>query len=243
MKKLICLALSAVMLLLATACGHEHTFADATCTEPKTCTECGETEGEANGHSFAEATCEKPKTCEVCGATEGEANGHSFAEATCEKPKTCEVCGATEGEALGHLVSIGLCSRCNHIANSDDFDELLDMLESGTSYMNKASEAKDNASLYFSYNDYDGMYECYCEIAKYNRCIQSVVTDSFSILNKYDELSDIKVQAQAVVDYTVNDPANSSYDGLLDFMKNAKGFDMILISYLENLKNWLSYNV
>ena len=57
MKKLICLALSAVMLLLATACGHKHTFADATCTEPKTCTECGETEGEALGHTVNIGQC------------------------------------------------------------------------------------------------------------------------------------------------------------------------------------------
>ena len=90
------------MMLLLCACGHEHTWSEATCTTPKTCTECGETEGEVLGHTWVEATCTEPKTCSVCGATEGEALGHTWVEATCIEPKTCSVCGATEGEALGH---------------------------------------------------------------------------------------------------------------------------------------------
>lgn len=61
MKKLICLAIIPIMLVLATACGHEHTFADATCTEPKTCTECGETEGEALGHTVGIGYCSRCK--------------------------------------------------------------------------------------------------------------------------------------------------------------------------------------
>ncbi|MGN0611570.1 MAG: hypothetical protein ACI4JI_07270 [Ruminiclostridium sp.] len=59
MKKLICLTIIPIMLVLATACGHEHTFADATCTEPKTCTECGETEGEALGHTVGIGYCSR----------------------------------------------------------------------------------------------------------------------------------------------------------------------------------------
>lgn len=34
-------------------------------------------------HTFVEATCEAPMTCSVCGATEGEALGHDFAYGTC----------------------------------------------------------------------------------------------------------------------------------------------------------------
>ncbi len=91
--------------MMLSACGHEHTWEEATCTEPKTCSECGETEGEALGHTWKEATCTEAKTCSVCGETEGEALGHTWVEATCTTPKTCSVCGATEGEALGHQVS------------------------------------------------------------------------------------------------------------------------------------------
>ena len=56
----------------------------------------------ALGHSWADATCEDPKTCATCDKTEGEALGHSWEEATCEAPKTCATCGETEGEALDH---------------------------------------------------------------------------------------------------------------------------------------------
>ncbi len=52
---------------------HEHTWAEATCTQPRTCTECGETEGEPLEHEWTPATLEAPKTCVNCGATEGEA--------------------------------------------------------------------------------------------------------------------------------------------------------------------------
>ncbi len=130
MKKHLFLILSILMIVtMLVACGsHQHTWVDATCTEPKTCSSCGEIEGDPNGHKWVEATCAAPKTCSVCGATEGESlphtwnpasctvpmtcsvcgitSGssleHTWIEATCTKPKTCSVCGATEGKALGH---------------------------------------------------------------------------------------------------------------------------------------------
>ena len=73
-----------------------HKWADATCTTPKTCTECDATEGEALGHSFTieveakDAACEEigytaHKKCDVCGApnedyVEYEALEHNFPE-------------------------------------------------------------------------------------------------------------------------------------------------------------------
>lgn len=66
----------------APAC--EHTWADATCTVPKTCTNCGETEGEPAGHTWKDATCTEPETCAICGATEGEPAGHSFVNGACK---------------------------------------------------------------------------------------------------------------------------------------------------------------
>ena len=54
------------------------------------------------GHSWADATCTEAKTCSVCAETEGEALGHTWADATCTEAKTCTVCAETEGEALGH---------------------------------------------------------------------------------------------------------------------------------------------
>ena len=99
------------LLIVLTACGHEHEWTEATCTEPRTCTKCGETEGEPLGHKWEEATCTEPRTCSVCGATEGEALGHKWQEANCMEPRTCSACGATEGEPLGHKWQEATCTE------------------------------------------------------------------------------------------------------------------------------------
>ena len=46
------------------------------------------------GHTWDDADCDTPKTCSVCGATEGDALGHSWQEA--ETVKVCTVCGTEE---------------------------------------------------------------------------------------------------------------------------------------------------
>ena len=102
MKNRILVTSTLLLCLSLTACGHKHTFADATCTEPMTCTKCEATEGEALGHTWEEATCDTAKTCTVCEATEGEALGHTWVEATCDTAKTCSTCEATEGNPLVH---------------------------------------------------------------------------------------------------------------------------------------------
>ncbi len=75
-------------------------------------------------HSWTEATCAAPKTCSICGETVGEALGHAWTAATCTAPKTCPVCSETEGIALGHDYVNGVCSRCN-TSYADGFDTLV----------------------------------------------------------------------------------------------------------------------
>ncbi|MBQ5374826.1 MAG: hypothetical protein IIU51_09775, partial [Bacteroidaceae bacterium] len=58
---------------LLVGCGHQHIWLDATCSAPKTCADCGATEGTAIEHNWNDATCAAPKTCTECGATEGTA--------------------------------------------------------------------------------------------------------------------------------------------------------------------------
>lgn len=99
-----------IVVVFLSACGHTHTWKDATCTTPKTCTDCGETEGEPIGHAWKEATCTKPKTCTNCGKTEGEPVGHTWKEATCTTLKVCTVCGKTEGELAEHTWKEATCS-------------------------------------------------------------------------------------------------------------------------------------
>lgn len=120
-----------------------HAWEEATCTEPKTCSVCGTTEGEANGHSYESVvtapTCTEAGyttyTCSACGDIyvddEQEATGHTFSEwvettaPTCtekgEETRTC-ACGATETQEIdanGHTwidatcTTLKTCSVCN----------------------------------------------------------------------------------------------------------------------------------
>lgn len=88
--------------LLCSCSLHDHEWQDATCTTAKTCTVCGNSDGDPLGHQWMDATCTAPKTCAVCGETSGSPVKHDWIKATCETPKICSVCGAQEGEALGH---------------------------------------------------------------------------------------------------------------------------------------------
>ncbi|MGX8692469.1 MAG: hypothetical protein ACSW8E_01760 [Clostridia bacterium] len=122
MKRKIVLLLLLPALLLLAACGrHEHQWEDATCTEPETCSICGETRGEALGHRWKRGGCTEPETCARCGETRGEAPGHDWLPATCTEPETCAVCGETRGEALGHdwqdptCTEPETCARCGEI--------------------------------------------------------------------------------------------------------------------------------
>ena len=97
MKKMIACILALIMALCLSACGCKHVWSEVTCTAPKTCTECGETEGEALGHSWSEATCQRAKTCENCSAVEGEPLEHQIKWQLCEDTTesmegTCAVC-------------------------------------------------------------------------------------------------------------------------------------------------------
>ncbi len=72
MKRIIALALCVLLPAAFAACSCRHQWTEVNCLEPKTCTVCGEKEGEALGHRWQEATTEAPKTCTSCAATEGE---------------------------------------------------------------------------------------------------------------------------------------------------------------------------
>ncbi len=139
-KRMYLLMLAALLCLLLAACGCKHEWAEADCDTPKTCTLCGETEGEPLQHQWKDATCLEPKTCTLCNKTEGEALGHAFpdgrvpdcenpakctacevleqeakphtwVDATCDAPKTCSVCNKTEGEKLEHVWQDATCTE------------------------------------------------------------------------------------------------------------------------------------
>lgn len=102
MKKMLLLLMSIIMVLGMVACGScDHSWSDANCLSPKTCSKCGATEGECLGHHFADATCNVPKTCENCGVTEGEPLGHSWE--VIENAMTCSICGDVDESVVIEL--------------------------------------------------------------------------------------------------------------------------------------------
>lgn len=101
MAKRICIIIIALICLLTLAgCGCEHVWVDATCEAPKTCSECGTTEGETTEHQWIDATCDKPKTCAVCGEFSGFNAGHQLDESTCTI--VCTVCGYVDPSSVEH---------------------------------------------------------------------------------------------------------------------------------------------
>lgn len=109
MRKRIAIIMLVTIMLLFTACGHEHVWQAANCVSPKICPECGEVEGEALGHIWQDATCTESKVCTVCAITMGEPLGHDWVDADCITPKTCDTCGKTDGAALGHQWGDATC--------------------------------------------------------------------------------------------------------------------------------------
>ena len=54
-KKMVTGMLAVSLMFMMTGCCLSHGWQEATCTEPKTCSKCGETEGEALGHTWQDA--------------------------------------------------------------------------------------------------------------------------------------------------------------------------------------------
>lgn len=115
MKKILLIILSFSILLFLSGCCLSHSWTDATCTAPRTCSKCELTEGDPLEHLWEEATCSKPKTCTGCGITEGQKLEHEFGREEIQKPdyvnatalyvKTCTNCG-TQGKRHGDLETI-----------------------------------------------------------------------------------------------------------------------------------------
>ena len=121
-----------------------HSFVNATCTAPKTCTACGATEGTAPGHSYKGtttlATCtadgKTVYTCSACGDSYTEvlaALGHSYGAmttpASCptdgKTVYTCSICGdgyveviAAAGHSYQSVITPATCTTDGKVFNS-----------------------------------------------------------------------------------------------------------------------------
>ncbi|MBQ9860074.1 MAG: hypothetical protein IJO76_05300, partial [Clostridia bacterium] len=91
----------------------QHTWLEATCTEPKVCEYCGETEGEALGHNYS-ADCDT--TCNACGDEREVEVVHQYFNA-CDK--VCMVCyEETNPDAAHNVVHVeALDPTCSALGN------------------------------------------------------------------------------------------------------------------------------
>lgn len=109
-QKLSVLILSILCVCLLAGCACRHEWTEADCLNPKVCTKCDATEGEALGHDWQDATCQAPRTCTRCGTTEGEIAEHTYGSWTTsdtdKMERICTVCGDKETQAVDQAVLI-----------------------------------------------------------------------------------------------------------------------------------------
>lgn len=120
-KKYVTAVICVLLCVVLAACSCSHQWQEADCLSPRTCTECGETEGEALGHNWKEATCTESEICSLCGETRGDALGHIWIEANCTEDQYCSICGETGDSALGHswreptCTEAAVCELCEEV--------------------------------------------------------------------------------------------------------------------------------
>lgn len=121
-QKLTILILSILCLCLLAGCECKHEWTEADCLNPKVCTKCDVTEGEALGHDWQDATCQAPKTCGRCGVTEGEVSEHSYgswaASGEGKMERACTVCGSKETQKADQAVLIPELLKNTHWVGS-----------------------------------------------------------------------------------------------------------------------------
>ena len=154
MKKAILMIVSFSLLLLLSGCCLSHSWTDATCNTPKTCSKCEQTEGEPLEHAWKEATCQELKTCTGCGLTEGEKQPHDFGpeemqtpnyvKATAAFTKTCVTCGF-QSERIADLEKL-----------TDHGTFLLTPEEFSQRFTNILTDLMLGKDMYFSFIDDEG---------------------------------------------------------------------------------------
>jgi len=153
MKKLISFALVLTMALSMAACGCNHQWQEADCITPKTCTKCGQTEGEAAGHTPREWIVSSVDTDAL----------------TMTQDLPCDVCGEIM-ESETSATGIAPVNSVIHVSPAEWHACLLTNIQAygaGQSLFSYPVESEDNALLHsivsmsqmnavFSFQDIDG---------------------------------------------------------------------------------------
>ena len=112
MKRIVtCILTLAMSVLLLVGCGSaagtaepEHTKAPKQTAEPTP-----EPTPEPCAHDWVDATCAAPKTCSKCGETEGDVSEeHTMSAATHQSPAVCTVCGLVGETLVPDLTAAGI---------------------------------------------------------------------------------------------------------------------------------------
>lgn len=152
---------------LLAGCGSsecQHQWGEADCTNPGSCSLCGDVQSEALGHDWTAATCASPETCSRCGEVQGEAAGHNWIPATCKSPEHCSRCGETQGDALPHSFGswtlsgeemFRQCSVCE-AGESQAVDYALYMKDELVGHWNLAYVVR-NGNIYYPHNLSSGL--------------------------------------------------------------------------------------
>lgn len=171
MKKFLAFLLLLSVLLCSCGAFCEHQWENATCYIPKTCVNCGETDGKRLEHKFTDQTCAHDRFCTLCNAIGEKASGHSFASADCEAPKSCTVCGITEGEPLGHTLTEETvtepaayksgtkhirCENCDYSADEEIFAQKLSSREIYKMALERSCEINVKLKPYAEYSSAQG---------------------------------------------------------------------------------------
>lgn len=190
----------------------EHSYADATCTTPKTCTICGDTIGGTSSHTFGEysvvknPSCKekgtKERTCSACGEKETvsiDMTDHTWKNATCAAPRTCTVCGKTEGNTIPHSKvpdANWKCPDCGQTVYADNYKYIASS-DFRSIKRNYSSAKAQNAyvTVYRMDNKVYVLIDVYYTIGsgKYNDVILHNLSDGTQVkdpVNYYEKLKD-----------------------------------------------------
>ena len=98
----------------------KHNYTEATCSSPRTCTNCGKVIGSPKEHNYVFVSCTTPYKCEWCGKEKEGIAGHDYTKETCTRGSYCRICGKDKSNSkpLGHhyapatCLEASYCTRC-----------------------------------------------------------------------------------------------------------------------------------
>lgn len=159
------------LLCCLVSCGHEHHWSNPTCTTPKTCHDCGATEGNVSEHSFGAWEETRMGNCTTVGG---------------EQKRICQNCQYEETQSIppSHNYIGGICTKCNN--------PFINIKLPGrtTDYRVTKKHRNDITVTGVTWNsivatESPNTYRCNIRISMYQHDLRSSVYETDSVLLKY----------------------------------------------------------